>query len=541
MKSFQNKERTAIWAWLLLTLVIVFAGMIRYGLVDVPLERDEGEYAYGAQLLLEGIPPYSQLYTMKLPGIFAAYAAIIGVLGQTPRAVHLGLLLVNSVSIFMVFLIGRKLKDELAGIVAAASFATLSLTPFVQGIFANAEHFVMLPALLGFFVLLLWQDRPRLRLAFSCGFLFGLSFIIKQHGMAFIALGFFSLAYSIFRQRKTIKEALIVLVIYLLGTLLPYLVTCLLLLSAGVFDSFWFWTVRYAKEYTSIIPLNAAWFDLKTKIVDLAKSAPLIWLLSILSLGLLSFIRTVRHKSFLALFLIFSSLAVCPGFFFRPHYFVFLLPAAAILAGISASFLFALVIQKPENYFTPTLFASVVILFVCGLTLAQHRQFLFESTAAEASQQIYWPNPFVESLELSKIIRERTTPQDTIAIIGSEPQILFYAGRKSATSYIYMYPLMEPHDFALQMQQEMIKQITRAKPKLLIYVRVHFSWLRMPESHLLIFDWFERYKTNYQRIGFIQIFDNVTLYNWAPPQSLRPSTPFYIEVYERKDSSKRQI
>lgn len=37
-----------------------------------PLERDEGEYAYAGQLMLQGIPPYQLAYNMKLPGTYAA-------------------------------------------------------------------------------------------------------------------------------------------------------------------------------------------------------------------------------------------------------------------------------------------------------------------------------------------------------------------------------------------------------------------------------------------------------------------------------------
>ena len=44
--------------------------------------------------------------------------------------------------------------------------------------------------------------------------------------------------------------------------------------------------------------------------------------------------------------LVFSFLAVCPGFYFRPHYFVFLLPAAALLAGIAAGSIAAL-LKRP--------------------------------------------------------------------------------------------------------------------------------------------------------------------------------------------------
>jgi len=535
MKISQPKERVAVWAVVLLCLVIALTAMIRYGLVDIPFERDEGEYAYGAQLLFDGIPPYSQLYTMKLPGMFVAYAMIMKVLGQTHSAIHLGLLLINSASIFMVFLIGRKLKDSLSGIVAAASYAALSITPFVLGVFAHAEHFVLLPALIAIFLLLLWLDKPKPWHTFSCGFLFGLSFIIKQHGAAFLAFGLCVLVFTIFKQRKTGKEAFTILMPYFIGASLPFLVTCLLLSKAGVFDSFWFWTVRYAREYTAIIPLNEAWLDLQAKTAELFKSAPLIWSVFIAGFVLFLSTKTVSHKSFLVLFLFFSFLAICPGFFFRPHYFVFLLPAAAILTGISASCLFALIIKKDPHNVTQIIYSSLLILILCGGTIFQHRHFLFGLSAAEASQYICWPNPFVESLEISKKVRVKTTPQDTIAIIGSEPQILFYSGRKSATSYIYMYPLMEPQDFALQMQKEMIKQISEANPKLLIYVRIQFSWLRQPESNLLIFNWLDRYKTNYKRIGFIQIFGDSTLYNWTPSPSDKPSTPFYVEVYERMD------
>jgi hypothetical protein len=53
---------------ILLLVAIMFFSMIRFRLRDMPLERDEGEYAYAGQLLLEGIPPYQLAYNMKLPG-----------------------------------------------------------------------------------------------------------------------------------------------------------------------------------------------------------------------------------------------------------------------------------------------------------------------------------------------------------------------------------------------------------------------------------------------------------------------------------------
>jgi hypothetical protein len=45
-------------SWLLVGLLVLFALIVRVHLRSIPLERDEGEYAYAGQLMLKGIPPY---------------------------------------------------------------------------------------------------------------------------------------------------------------------------------------------------------------------------------------------------------------------------------------------------------------------------------------------------------------------------------------------------------------------------------------------------------------------------------------------------
>ena len=72
-----------LWPWLVVLLVLLFVGFIRVRLLDMPLERDEGEYAYAGQLILQGIPPYELAYNMKLPGTYFAYALGMAVFGQT--------------------------------------------------------------------------------------------------------------------------------------------------------------------------------------------------------------------------------------------------------------------------------------------------------------------------------------------------------------------------------------------------------------------------------------------------------------------------
>src|SRR2546429_1019296 len=120
------------WRWprwltfaLVLLVLLLFAG-IRWRLREMPLERDEGEYAYAGQLILQGIPPYELAYNMKLPGTYLAYAAILRVFGETPAGIHIGLLFANGCATLLMFFLGRRLYGDLACAVAAASYALLS-------------------------------------------------------------------------------------------------------------------------------------------------------------------------------------------------------------------------------------------------------------------------------------------------------------------------------------------------------------------------------------------------------------------------------
>src|SRR6516162_8909555 len=144
----KNLSRDRGWLVVLIAVIIIFA--IRFHLRHMPLERDEGEYAYAGQLILHGVAPYKEAYNMKLPGTYAAYALLMAVFGQSPAGIHFGLALVNAVSIILIFLVGRRLLD----VVAAIVFGLVSTSPAVLGLAGHATHFVVLPALAGMLLLL---------------------------------------------------------------------------------------------------------------------------------------------------------------------------------------------------------------------------------------------------------------------------------------------------------------------------------------------------------------------------------------------------
>jgi len=183
-KVVDRKLSSYLCLGLLVLVIVLFAG-IRYRLRTMPLERDEGEYAYAGQLILQGIPPYQLAYNMKLPGTYAAYAAILAVFGQTPSGIHLGLILVSAATTLLVFFLGERLFGTLAGTVAAVSYALLSTGPWVLGLSAQATHFVVLPALAGILLLLEAIELKSAWRFFWSGVLLGLAFLMKQPGIVF--------------------------------------------------------------------------------------------------------------------------------------------------------------------------------------------------------------------------------------------------------------------------------------------------------------------------------------------------------------------
>jgi len=221
--------------------VIVFGVVlaIRIRLLGIPLERDEGEYAYAGQLMLQGIPPYKLAYNMKFPGTYAAYALIMSIFGQTITGIHLGLLLVNAATVALVFLLGRKLLNSTAGIAAAASYAVLSVSPSVLGFAGHATHFVMLPVIGGTLLLFNHSDRQTFGRLFASGLLFGVGLLMKQPAVFFILFGAIYLVSTDIRRRLGLKRTFLRNLTFGAGALLPFGFSCLLLWYAGVFNNFW--------------------------------------------------------------------------------------------------------------------------------------------------------------------------------------------------------------------------------------------------------------------------------------------------------------
>jgi len=164
-------------------------------------------------------------------------------------------------------------------------------------------------------------------------------------------------------------------------------------------------------------------------------------------------------------------------------------------------------------------------------------EYLFSLSPYAVSRMIYGLNPFPESLEVARYIKNNSAPGTKIAVFGSEPQIYFYADRPSATDYLYMYPLVKQHPHVLNMQQEMMREIKQSTPEYIVSVNIPTSWLFDEVVGMPFISWMENYLFTYYRVvGVVELYSYYgPKYYWdKAAENYVPSTTCYMLVYKRK-------
>jgi len=516
-------------AWIVLfVLTCLTCIAIRIRLLNLPLERDEGEYAYAGQLMLHGIPPYKLAYSMKFPGTYAFYALIMSVFGQTTIGVHLGFLLVNLATVGLVLLIGLRLVNWETGLAAGTTYVVLAINPAVMGLAAHATHFVILFTLVGSVLLLGDTGSSSLASVFISGLFLGVAVLMKQPGIIFLIFGFFWLLY---RERKQLLPRLLfILAIFIFGALLSLIIVIGAVWFAGTLGNCWFWCVQYAGAYGTSISIKEGWdLFLGSVRVVIGECWP-IWLLS--AAGLV--IALAKSGKFRPLFLvgltIASALALSIGSYFRPHYFVMLLPALSLFAGIAAAY------GAGAQQVRTRVIAFALFAISMAFPIATRAEYFFRMSPVDACRFRYGENPFPEAIKVADFLREHSRPDERLVVLGSEPEIYFYSGRQSATGFIYMYPLMEQQRFALQMQRQMIEEVEKNRPGFVVLVWTPRSWLVTASSERLLFQWADQYlNDNYRPVGLVNMPRQGSTKYYLPMASTEPKlAENFIIVFQRR-------
>jgi hypothetical protein len=509
--------------------MIAVVAAARFKHLALPLDRDEGEYAYIGQLMLDGVVPFKLASNMKLPGTAGMYALFMALFGQTPTGIRCGFLIVTLSASAMVFLLGRRLFGTAGGWVAAGLYALLAADASTLGMLALAEHFVVVFSVGATLLLLRWKEQPKRAVLFWSGLLYGLAVLMKQPGVFFGLFGACYLAWCSRGRGRGRREALADLAIFAGAGLLPLTALCLVFWQAGVFGRALFWVRDYGRAYAAIVPWDQAWWYFSQGVASATASSLFPWLLAPLGLVLGWRDKPSRATTlWLAAFLAFSFCAVTPALYFRSHYFVFLQPAVALLGGFAAA--------AGARHLSPRKLAMIfaALLLLSGYP-ALRPYFLYSD--ADFIRLAFSPNPFLEAPAVADYLKAHTAPGERILIVGSEPEIYFYAHRTSATDLIYGYPLVEPQPYAGQMLADLIHAVEAKPPPYVVIVQVEPSWL-YKDRWQPVAAWAQGFvKKGYETVGFVDMLTRTeTKYVWdAEADFYHPRSPFVLVVYKRRD------
>jgi hypothetical protein len=464
---------------------LCFAGL-RLAFVSVPLERDEGEYAYIAQRLLAGDAPYRDAFDQKPPAIFLAYAAAFALLGESIEAIHGFLYAWTALTALCLHALVRRLAGGLAAAFAALVFAIASTDASLAATAANTEIFMLLPAVGALACLVRGLEAgSAARWWLACGSLSAAAAWFKPVAApeAVFAAGF-AVAAQLARGAG-VRAALAAPAWMAAGALALSAPLVAWLVREQAWAAFLDAVVVHNAEYAGRHSWAQGWLALRAALAAQWPSFAVPWALAAAALALP---RTCERRTrwLLGGWLLAELAGASVGLYFRRHYFVQALPALAALAGVAGAAAARRLLRLRPRALAAAGAAALVALLVAPPLAAQRR--LLGAPPERISREIYGLNPFPESLTIGEYIRQTSAPDDHVYVIGSEPQIFFYARRRSATRYIYFYPLTGAYADARERQREVLREVAQRRPLYAVWAHVPTSTLMDAETDRFVFE-----------------------------------------------------
>ncbi|MCM2339329.1 MAG: glycosyltransferase family 39 protein [Burkholderiales bacterium] len=479
--------------FLKISLVIIFISffiLFNWNSFSAPFERDEGEYAYSAWLMRTDRIPYQDSFLQKPPLIIYTY-----LMGQyiNPISVWPPRFLASIFTLFTAFLIYLIAKKEWgvhAGIFAVFLFISLvhfpPLTPFA----ANTEKFMLLPlvSLLALFVY--YKDSNKNWPYVLAGISATLAIFYKPISLPVVLFIILFWLFKIYRLDISKKISNLLRPFFLILSSSIILSFILLIPFLKVLPNLFQESIIFNLSYASV-------FDnpFSNLLKYLGKFLHYWWILLFLLLGFV--FEKPKNIFYYFLLLIISILTI----FSTPigHYYLIIMPFLALCcASLFDSLLNSLAKNEKQKTISTIIFLPI-ILFIMIIPFKEQ----FSFNPQQLSIWMYGTvNPFSESQEVAKHLKEITKDDDLVFVAGSEPQIYYYAQRKSISRFIITYPLNMPTPYREEYQKELMSEFEKNPPKAIILSTREISNLWDEKSPKIFINYFnDLISKNYNIIG----------------------------------------
>lgn len=437
--------------WVAVAALAIGAFALRLPYLAVPLSADEGGYATAAYWWARGDTLYGSITITRPQGIFVVFRALDALGLGSPYGIHLSAALWVAASALALLALAARLWGRGIGLGAAALYAAVMATPWMEGYQANAELFMTLPLLLALLALVradaaaLAARRGLLWLAAS-GLLGALALLLKPAAATVLPLG----ALWLLRRRATEGNSwreLVVALAALAGGwalgLLPALAHGLLTvpdryLSAVVFyrlgqDSLLGGALAYQVDYAA------------TNTRYLLGHLPLL-LLAPFGFRLAAHGGERRARAFLALWALTALGGVALGGNWFLHYYQQLLPPLAVAVALVARELLRRPIALPRF---AALCLAACAAFVLAFPIARG-----VVVGVDPATLPEWEPGVAAAAPVAAYLAAHTTPTETIYVAYDHADIYYLAARRPAARWLYFRELgWTPGAFAEQVSR----------------------------------------------------------------------------------------
>jgi len=524
-KSTTSSAPFSLW---LLAAVMLVTALVRLPLLNIPFERDEGEYAYIAWRMNHGEVPYRDWVDQKPPAIFWVYRAAFALPFPPVTAIHLVALLWSAASACALFYLARRFLDAVPAAIAAVLFAILLADPMINGPAANTELFMLLPLILSQIVFLrvVAAARSKMLLAGLCGILIGCAIAFKQ--VAAVNWALLVVLYPVFaaKAERTTRATLTFAGASALGIAVVWLVIAAWFFFHRGFDDFVYQVLTHNLQYVRSLTLAQRWGNFIQSCGRLRAAQLITWGMAALSLTASRTVCGWKWLAFVFGWFVTSFLGVSASGQFFPHYFQQLLPALCLAAAIGAERLIQARWGPISQRIRRVTLTALLVLFPAWALYP----YLVTNSLATTLQKIY-PKSYFEIIPaLAERLRQMTQPDDKVYIFGAEPELLFYARRVSATRYIFLFPLYGPYPHALENQKKVAEEIFEARPAALVYAPQDAFFKPGMEQYLT--QWTHEYlRSDYRADTFVCGVERKTVGLIAASDGLLPEVPSGTEVF----------
>lgn len=411
---------------LLLALALLgAAAALRWPSLDLPLDRDEGEYASLAWLWSDGHGlPYRDWLQQKPPasiGVNAVAQAVFADGLRGLRWVSLAWVAATVLALGLLLLQLLRLDPQarhspvLAALGAGAIAALLLSASRTQSLGANTESWLSLPLIAAFSVA--WGGTLGPGRLLAAGALIGVASLFKQPVLAAVLILPWALRPGEGRLLPTVAWTS-------LGALLPWALVTALFASQGgalaLLNCTWAYNQGYVAQGWSGA-LGRGWGVLRWLGPELGAVAALA------SLGAWGLSAGPLRRALLAWLGLGLLLFVVGGRFY-PHYAIGLLAPLAALAGLA--------LAQPGRR---ALRGGLAALGFAGW-LYCNAQLWAAPDGGARSVHLFGLSNFAAAPQAAARLQAISTPDKPLFIWGDEPQLYYLAKRVPATRFLYTYP-----------------------------------------------------------------------------------------------------